>query len=101
MLVSMQYCELVKQESDITTMSVLMKDEKKYADCVDVMDTLETWIHDIYTIYTKAKKLSLSSTAPPPPEIFAPSRLDQPKSHSPPEQKLEDALCGVKLPLSS
>ena len=44
-----EYSELMKQKSDIITMPVLMKEEKKYADCVDAMDTLETWIHDIYT----------------------------------------------------
>ena len=90
-----EYSELMKQKSDIITMPVLMKDEKKYADCVDVMDTLETWIHDIHT---KAKNLPLPAPAPPPPQIFAPARPDQPASHSPPEQNLEDPLCGVKVP---
>ena len=93
--ISHEYSELMKQKSDIITMPILMKDEKKYADFVDVMDTLETWIHDTYT---KAKNLPLPVRAPPPPQIFAPARPDQPASHSPPEQNLEDPLCGVKVP---
>ena len=88
-------CELMKEKSDVITMAVLMKDEKKYADCVDVMDTLETWIDDIYT---KANNLPLPARAFPPRQIFAPTRPDQPASHSAPEQNLEDPLCGVKVP---
>ena len=90
-----EYSELMKQKSDIITMPVLMKDENKYAEYVDVMDTLETWIHDIYT---KAKDLPLPATEPPQPQIFAPAGPDQPASHSPPEQNLEDPLCRVKVP---
>lgn len=47
--ISHEYSGLMKQKSNVITMPVLMKDEKKYANCVDVMDTLEDWIHDIYT----------------------------------------------------
>ena len=89
-----EYSELMKQKSDIITMPVLMKDEKKYADCVDVMDTLETWIHDICT---KATNLPLPAPVPPPPQIFAPARPDQPASHSLPEENLKDPLGGVKV----
>ncbi len=35
--------------SEIITMLVLMKDEKKYADCVDVPDQLEEWTHQTYS----------------------------------------------------
>ena len=46
----------------------------------------------------RLKNLPLPAPAPPPPQIFAPARPDQPASHSPPEQNLEDPLCGVKVP---
>ena len=90
-----EYSELMKQKSNIITMPVLMKDEKKYADCVDVMDTMEGWIHDIYT---KAKNLAFPAPAPPPAQIYAPARPDQPASHSPPVPDLVDPLCGVRVP---
>ena len=36
-------------KSEVLTMPIMMKDEKKYADCVDVLDQLEAWTHEIYT----------------------------------------------------
>ncbi len=90
-----EYSELMKQKSSVITMPVLMKDEKKYPDCVDVMDTLEDWIHDIYT---KAKNLPSVLAAARPPPISAPARPDQPGSHQPPVADNGDPLCGVKVP---
>ncbi|CAB4022502.1 Hypothetical predicted protein [Paramuricea clavata] len=37
------------KKSEVFTMQVLMKDEKKYTDCVDVLDQLEEWTHQIYS----------------------------------------------------
>ncbi len=36
-------------KSEVVTMPVLMKDEKKYAECVDVLDQLEKWTQEIYS----------------------------------------------------
>ena len=33
-----EHSDATAQKSDITTLPVLMKDEKKYSDCVDVLD---------------------------------------------------------------
>ena len=44
-----QSSEEMKVKSEIFTLPVLMKDEKKYADCVDVMDTFEDWLREIHT----------------------------------------------------
>lgn len=33
---------------EVVIMLVLMKDEKKYFDCVDVMDMFEDWVYEIY-----------------------------------------------------
>ena len=35
-------------KSKVMTLPVLMKDEKKYSYCFDVLDQLETWTHEIY-----------------------------------------------------
>ena len=36
------------QKSEVMMLPVLMKDEKKYSDCVDVLDQLEEWTHEVY-----------------------------------------------------
>ena len=94
-----QYSEEMKLKSEVITMPVLMKDEKKYADCVDVMDTFEEWIREIYT---KASNGLRNAVPHPPPgarsPIHGPSRPDQPASHAPPVPDPVDPLCGVKVP---
>ena len=44
----MQYKAEMQERSLIVPFPVLFKDEKKYAEIVDVLDHLETWIHQIY-----------------------------------------------------
>ena len=44
-----RYSDEMATKSETITMSVLMKDEKKYAECVDVLDKLEEWTHQIYS----------------------------------------------------
>ena len=43
-------CSLSKLalKSEVITKSILLKGEKKYLECVDVLDQLETWTYDIY-----------------------------------------------------
>ena len=36
-------------KSEVITMPVIMKDEKKYSDCVDVLDTFEECAYEIYS----------------------------------------------------
>ena len=43
------YAKEMSTQSEVVTMPILMKDEKKYAECVDVLDQLEKWTHDIYS----------------------------------------------------
>ena len=42
----------MKMKSEVVTMPVLMKDEKKYAEVVDVLDQLEKWTLDIFCCWT-------------------------------------------------
>ena len=58
-------------------MPIVLTDEKKYTDCVDILDQLEKWVHEIYTA------LGLCSSEPEPfdnnpPVIGDRSRPDQP-----------------------
>ena len=43
-----RYSDEMAMKSETITIPVLMKDEKKYAECVDVLDKLEDWTHQIY-----------------------------------------------------
>ena len=102
--------------------------KKKCAECVDVMDMVEEWTHQIYsaaglcqssgsTPFSHSVSASTSQPAffdanPDPSQpmssssIVASSQLapqqhsrpDQPASHIPPNLSDEDPLCGVRVP---
>ena len=93
-----QYSEEMNVKSEVITLPVLMKDEKKYADCVDVMDMFEDWVHEIHTKASGAVGINAPILPPGRPAIHAPSRPDQPASHSPPVPDPAEPLCGVKVP---
>lgn len=84
-------------KSEVITMPVLMKDEKKYSDCVDVLDQLEEWTEHIYKASGMCKD---QPDQPPafPPLVQVPTRPDQPRSHVPPEASDFDPLQGIKVP---
>ena len=44
------YSDEMSQQSHVIAFPVLMKDEKKYSDCVDALDTFEDWVHTLYSI---------------------------------------------------
>ena len=78
-------------KSELVTMPVMMKDEKKYS------DQLEKWTQEIYSA------AGLCSPNPEPSDnatpIIAPtSRPDQPASHVPPSTSKSDPLHGIKIP---
>ena len=84
-------------KSEVVTMPVMMKDEKKYSDCVDVLDQLEKWTQEIYSA------AGLCSPDPEPsdnatPTIAPTSRPDQPASHVPPSTSESDPLHGIRIP---
>ena len=84
-------------KSEVLTMSVLMKDEKKYSDCVDILDQLEKLTYEIYSaagLCSVDKELSKDTI----PAIRAPSRQDQPAAHVPPAATESDPLHRVKIP---
>lgn len=98
------HAEVMSTKSAVVTMPVLMKDEKKYSECVDVLDQLEKWTRDIYA----AAGLCVPESPPsdddddddPPlrPAMGSSSRPDQPASHVRPPASEDDPLHGVKIP---
>ena len=91
------YATEMSAKSEVLTMPVLMKDEKKYSDCVDILDQLETWTYNIYSAagLCSPDKESGENTIP---TMRATSRPDQPASHVPPVATESDPLHGVKIP---
>ena len=83
-------------KSEVMTLPVLMKDEKKYSDCVDVLDQLETWTHEIYKASGLCQDAQASSDANDLVEVA--TRPDQPRAHIPPTSTNDDPLKGVKIP---
>ncbi len=77
------YPKAMASKSEVLTMPIVMKDEKKYSDCVDVLDQLEKWTQEIYTaagLCSPEPESSEDAT----PAIGTTSRPDQPASHVPP-----------------
>ena len=64
-------------KSEVVTLPILFKDEKKYSDCVDILDQLEKWTEEIFSAagLCASSKESANNTTP---VIAAHSRPDQP-----------------------
>ena len=92
-----QYQLEMNFKSAVVTLPVLLKDEKQYADVVDVLDQLEAWVREIYSKAGLCVPLE-EGHVPPGPPIAAPSRPDQPLSHVPPETIADDPLARVRIP---
>ncbi|XP_028418118.1 uncharacterized protein LOC114543248 [Dendronephthya gigantea] len=90
-----QQTKNMSAKSEVVTMPILMKDEKKYSECVDVLDQLEKWTEEIYAA---AGLCSPSEPDDAAPSIGTTSRPDQPASHVPPATTDDDPLHGVKIP---
>lgn len=109
-----RYSDEMAEKSKTFTMPIVMKDEKKYAECVDLLDQLERWTHQIYSAAgmchlnesTHSDSVPASASPTPPPITPTPpsaeqlhSRPDQPGSHVPPTSSVEDPLHGVRVPI--
>ena len=102
---SLKYAAELKEKSTIVPLTVLLKDEKKYAEIVDVLDQLETWVHEIYA---KAGQIPTSDgsiddeaslTVGTTQGLSAStSRPDQPLSHVHPVADPNDPLANVRVP---
>ena len=99
---SFKYNEEMKQKSTIVPFPVILKDEKKYGEIVDILDQLETWVHKIYAkagvIEDSQSYDTNSSTAPGVGDLPATSTPDQPLSHAHPPPYPSDPLAKVRVP---
>lgn len=71
--------QLVKSQ-EVITLPVLIKDEKKYSDCVDILDQLEEWTHMIYEasgLYSR----DMQSSSTHSPIAGHRSNPDEPRAH--------------------
>lgn len=103
---SSEYEAEMKSKSVVVPFPVLLKDEKKYSEIVDVMVQLETWIHEIYMKAGKIPDIrseSVDTNSPDPvtsssiPSTAA-SRPDQPLSHVHPATDPTDPLANTRVP---
>ena len=92
-----RYANEMATKSEVITMPILMKDEKKYAEVVDVLDELEKWTREIYTAAGLCPGEAATDDATQP-LIGSTSRPDQPASHVRPTESEDDPLSGVKIP---
>jgi hypothetical protein len=92
-----KYAEEMGRKSEVLTMPVVMKDEKRYAEVVDVLDQLEKWTQEIYSAAGLCSP-DPESSDDVSPTIGTTSRPDQPAAHVPPTASKSDPLCGVKIP---
>ena len=65
-------------KSEVITMPALMKDEKKYAECVDVLDQLEKWTYNIYSAAGLCSSENPHSDDPAPQLEAALDQTNQP-----------------------
>ena len=93
-----QYQAEMGTQSVVVPLPVLMKDEKKYSDLVDILDQLEVWVREIYAKAGRCAPLD-EDHVPPGTPIAAHSRPDQAASHVPPVLSVEDPLAKVQIPL--
>ena len=75
-----EYADLSSEKSEIVTLPILLKDEKKYSDCVEILGQLEEWTHEIYEASDLPEK---ESSSPSTPLIGDYANPDQSRSHVP------------------
>ena len=92
------YASEMATKSEVLTMPVLMKDEKKYSECVEVLDQFEMWTKEIYSSAGLCSSESDENAEVTTPVVSGSSRPDQPASHAPPTPSENDPLKGVKIP---
>ena len=92
----------MSKKSDVITMPILLKDEKKYSDCVDVLDKFEDQVYNTYSaggrctttgIISNEGNTDVGGCIPD----GSTARPDQPASHIPPEPAENDPLLGVQI----
>ena len=73
------------KKSIVVNLPIIMKDKKKYSECVEIVDQLETWVEEIMTAANLAPSAQSDSSSqlPSSSQLSPPSQLDplaQPQS---------------------
>ena len=90
------YEEEMSSRSLIILFPVLMKDEKKYADIVHVLDQLEVWLDELYANAGLCQPLDATSALPSQTiQGSVSARPGQPQAHVPPVRDANDPLPAV------
>ena len=95
---SCRYQDEMASQSIVVPLPVLMKDEKKYSDIVDVLDQLEGWVHDIYSKAGICDVPTNQEHTPPALPDNTRSNPDQPFAHIPRIPEPNDPLRNIKVP---
>ena len=90
-----KHAEETSRKSHVVTLPIIMKDEKKYAECVDILDQLEEWVLEIYSAAGHTHSVYPDELLP---QIGSSSRPGQPAAHIPPSTSEDDPLHGIKIP---
>ena len=76
--ISHQYSNEMAKKSTIIPLPMLFKDEKKYDDLVDILDSYEAWLEEIYTkagvVQIPQPHASHAPAVTPPRPVVAPTR---------------------------
>ena len=87
----------MSSQSVVVPLPVLMKDEKRYADLMDVLDQMEAWVREIYAKAGLCAPVN-EDHIPPGPPTAAPSHPDQLAAHVPPVPGADDPLAKIRIP---
>ena len=74
-----KHSEETKKKSIVVNLPIIMKDEKKYSECVEIMGQLETWVEEIMTAANVAPSAQLDSSS----QLTSSSQLSLPSQQDP------------------
>ena len=78
-IIKHKHSEETKKKPIVVNLPIIMKDEKKYSECIEIMDQLETWVEEIMT----AANLAPSAQSDSSSQLTSSSQLSPPSQLDP------------------